>query len=321
MAKQDAHPNLIGAMHGINQQSASVLANGLTTIIQNAISVGWGAAVVAALSTPALWPAVAVASIFGVAGWLHNKEEQKKAAEFAAMVQKAAGDVTSSHELLKRIADGRITLNIDLDELVKADLAEAVSIAVEAKQRPSLELLQRINAAIGRAKQDTAGVQADQKNLLIFAETTELLLRHVKELAERAVTVLNSRLSGRGMLPPGNDPAALAAYRQWIHEHVKAQVENAQDRYLPLINIDTGLAERFDALVGGSRFTAEASDRFAAVRSQFGSLSPDARAALADALPQVASCIGQLQTSADSLPHTLTASAVAASVMAIAGPS
>jgi hypothetical protein len=94
-------------------------------------------------------------------------EQRQNAAEFAAMVQKAAGGVSSSQDLLKRIADGRITLNVDLDELVKADLAEAVAIAVQAKQRPSLEMPQRIYVAIELAKQGAAGVQADQKNLLM----------------------------------------------------------------------------------------------------------------------------------------------------------
>jgi hypothetical protein len=309
MAAREPNPNVIGAMQAINQQSASVLANGLTTVIQNALQVGWGAAILAALASPALWPAIAVATIIGVAGWLHNAEQRKKAETFANSLQDAAGKVTSSHELLKRIADGRIALDVELNDLVKADLAEAVAVAVEGRQRPSLGMLERMAASLDMAKRDASHLKEDQQNLLIFAETADLLLRDVKALVERVITVLDSRRPARGTLPPGvSDAGALAAYNQWISGHIEAQVANAQDRYLPEINVDTGLTEAIDALVGSTAFFRNVLAAFATVNLRFRALSTEFKLALYDKeLPAVDASIEQLRLTAISLSNGLKA--------------
>jgi len=125
---------VVAALSGLNAIPVGVACSTLSTFLTTFAAHGWDTAA-SALPPELAGPIVALMTVTGLARLIRGRHGRKKAERLAAQLDQIARNTGTAADLLRDIADGAITLEVDFDELVKQDLADAVAIAVEGRIR------------------------------------------------------------------------------------------------------------------------------------------------------------------------------------------
>jgi len=239
---------VVAALSGLHAIPLGVACSTLSTFLTTASAQGWDAA---ALTLPPelAGPIVALMSVTGLARLIKGRQGRSKAEKLAGQLNQIARDTGTAADLLRDIADGTITLEVDFDELAKQDLADAVAIAVRGEirrlrtpvidnfedalrslnlatrddiQRMLDEQVQRLAETLGQSPASTlttnfhhVGIDRDEKFVAV-EDGRERNLRDLHAALSDGHASITHSLSGAG----GVGKTALAveyAYRHAIH--------------------------------------------------------------------------------------------------------
>jgi predicted RNA binding protein with dsRBD fold (UPF0201 family) len=112
---------------GAAEPTQAVVWNGVATLAFEAMKPGVGIAGAIALIKPTIAaPVIAAAAICGLFRYLSGRRTEARDAEIHAQTQKLARKAGEGTDILQSIADGTIELKVDVDQLVKQDIAAVV---------------------------------------------------------------------------------------------------------------------------------------------------------------------------------------------------
>ena len=216
MAKSGARSILAAVFPKLNEVGGGALANCLYDMCKQLAAGGTVAAAAASVSTTA----VPIAALIGVAGLLRipsmlkSKQREEQLDALAEAVKAAKARTDKSEDLLRSIVDGSIELNVNFDELVKDDLANAV--AGKVLEGISERTLNETEAAFeGLTAEQQVELLEHAYNTLVIVQTNNEILQTHTELLQDILSDLQSRKAG-AISNTNFSEAAVTPNRQFV---------------------------------------------------------------------------------------------------------
>jgi tetratricopeptide (TPR) repeat protein len=149
--------------------SQSVLWNCVATLLSDGMKPSVGLAGAVAMINPAIAaPVIALAVVCGVARYISSRRDAARDQEMHDQIRTLAEKAARGADVIREIADGTIELKVDLDGLVKRDIAAVVA---ERLGQPGSELREAISDEF-------------EKAISSHPEATEIL-RSLRELIDK----------------------------------------------------------------------------------------------------------------------------------------
>ena len=179
MAKRHKIPAALGAG---NTPAQSILWSGVSELLSNAMKPEVGLAGAIAVVNPAIaGPVIALAVACGVCRHLSKRRDAAADKALLDQVHLLASRAAEGRNVLQDITDGTTPLNVEVDDLVKMDIADFVDARLgerESRMRSGLrEEIESVLTLHPRLEQ----VNADQEVLRVLAWTNEDRGRRLEE--------------------------------------------------------------------------------------------------------------------------------------------